>query len=71
MESAKMNLELVRDVDALKIKCINEYKEVIRQMQKGYKPNYNLLLDSISFIELVNNSQLNNISLILQYLLNK
>lgn len=40
------------DVIALKQKVINEYNNVIKQFNRGYKPDLNLILDQLVLIEL-------------------
>lgn len=40
------------DVIALKQKVINEYNDVIKQFNRGYKPDLNLILDQLVLIEL-------------------
>lgn len=71
MESAKMNIKLQGDVDVLKYKCISEFNEVIKKLNKGHRPKYQNILEKISIIELVTNNQLQNEQFIIQYFLNK
>ena len=40
------------DVIALKQKVINEYNDIIKQFNRGYKPDLNLILDQLVLIEL-------------------
>lgn len=63
------------DVDALnnlKKKVSNEFYKLICKAKKGYKSDYEFLLEEISFIELIQNNEINNkLSLTaLQYYLN-
>ena len=63
------------DVDALnklKKKISEEFYKLMRQVRKGYKPNYEFILEEISFIELIQNDEIDNkLSLTaLQYYLN-
>ena len=49
------------DVDALnklKKNVIDEFYKLICQVRKGYKPNYECILEEISFIELIQNNEL-------------
>ena len=39
-------------MDALKHKTIARYNEFIKQVKKGYKPDYSEILDLICFINL-------------------
>lgn len=63
------------DVDALnklKKKVSEEFYKLLCQVRKGYKPDYEFILEEISFIELIKNSEIDEkISLTaLQYYLN-
>lgn len=60
------------DVDALKQKVSKEFFELICKAKKGYRPNYEHILEEISFIELFESDQLDDkLSLTtLQYYLN-
>lgn len=57
------------DVDALKLKIIDEYNEFICKVKQGYKPNYEFILEEISFIN--NMDDLDNESMLQYYLNNK
>lgn len=49
------------DVDALnklKKNVIEEFYKLICQVRKGYKPNYECILEEISFIELIQNNEI-------------
>jgi len=35
-----MNIKLQEDVDVLKYKCISEFNEVIKKLNKGHRPKY-------------------------------
>ena len=63
------------DVDALnklKKKVSEEFYKLMCQVRKGYKLDYEFILEEISFIELILNNKINNkLSLTaLQYYLN-
>ena len=63
------------DVDALnklKKKVSEEFYKLICRVRKGYKPNYEFILEEISFIELIQNNEIDSkLSLTaLQYYLN-
>ena len=63
------------DVDALnklKKKVSKEFYKLMCQVRKGYKLDYEFILEEISFIELIQNNKINNkLSLTaLQYYLN-
>lgn len=60
------------DVDALKDKTINEFFNLLCKVRKGYKLDYELILEEISFIELIQNNDIDpRLSLTaLQYYLN-
>ena len=63
------------DVDALnklKKKVSEEFYKLMCQVRKGYKPDYESILEEISFIELIQNNEIDNkLSLTaLQYYLN-
>lgn len=57
-------------VDVLKEKAIKEYNKILKQLQNGYTPNLNILMDLISFINLPQNS-LDNQDFVAEYLLNR
>lgn len=68
-------LRLIMDVDVLnnlKKKVSNEFLKLIYQIQKGQKPNYEFILEEISFINLIKNREIDDkLSLTaLQYYLN-
>lgn len=60
------------DVDALKDKVIEDFTNLICEIRKGYKPNYQTILEEISFIDLIENNKIDTkLSLIaLQYYIN-
>ena len=58
---------LNQDVDALKQKVIDEFKQLLKQVRKGYKPDYEFILQEISLIELW---QLDNTDFFKQFYLN-
>lgn len=68
-------LRIVMDVDALndlKKKVSDEFFQLICKVRKGYKPDYEFILEEISFIELIKNREIDDkLSLnALQYYLN-
>lgn len=40
------------DVDALRKKTIKDFEAFLAKVKKGYKPNYDIILDEIDYIEL-------------------
>lgn len=46
------NSYLNQDVDALKYKVISEFKQLLKKIRKGYRPDYEFILQEISLIEL-------------------
>ena len=51
------------DVDALsklKKKVSEEFYKLIFQVRKGYKPDHEYILEEISFIELIQNNEIDN-----------
>ena len=73
-----LSLALLRigmDVDALndlKKKVSEEFFQLMCRVRKGYKPNYEFILEEISFIDLIKNKEIDDkLSLTaLQYYLN-
>ena len=61
------NSYLNQDVDALKYKVISEFKQLLKKIRKGYRPDYEFILQEISFIEL---QQLDNTDFFKQFYLN-
>lgn len=63
---------MVTDVDALKGKVAEEFTMLLCEIRKGYKPNYEFILEEISFIDLIQHNEIDRkLSLIaLQYYLN-
>lgn len=61
------NSNLNQDVDVLKQKIINEYNQLLKKVRKGYKPDYEFILQEISLIELW---QLDNTDFFKQFYLN-
>lgn len=57
------------DATVLKEKIISDFTNFLCQVRKGYKPNYEILLEEISFVDLIQNNDLDeNFSLtVLQY----
>ena len=56
--------------DALKDKVIKEFCDLIRDIKKGYHPDYEFILEEISFIDLIENNDIDNALIALQYYLN-
>ena len=68
-------LRIVMDVDALndlKKKGSEEFFQLMCRVRRGYKPNYEFILEEISFIDLIKNREIDDkLSLTaLQYYLN-
>ena len=68
-------LRIVMDVDALndlKKKVSEELFQLMCRVRRGYKPNYEFILEEISFIDLIKNREIDDkLSLTaLQYYLN-
>lgn len=58
------------DVDALKDKVIEEFKNLICSVKKGYHLDYEFILEEISFIDLIEKNDIKNSLIALQYYLN-
>lgn len=63
------------DVDALnklKRKVFEEFNTLLCRVKKGYRPDYEFILEEISFIDLIQNNELDSELLLtaLQYYLN-
>lgn len=67
-----VKLAVVDALNDLKKKVIQEFGVLLTKVKKGYKLDYEFLLEEISFIELIQNNELdNNLPLTaLQYYLN-
>ena len=68
-------LRIVMDVDALndlQKKVSEEFFQLMCRVRRGYKPNYEFILEEISFIDLIKNREIDDkLSLTaLQYYLN-
>ena len=68
-------LRIVMNVDALndlKKKVSEEFFQLMCRVRRGYKPNYEFILEEISFIDLIKNMEIDDkLSLTaLQYYLN-
>lgn len=63
---------MLKDVDALKEKVTREFTSLLCEIRKGYKPDYEFILEEISFIDLIQHNEIDRkLSLIaLQYYLN-
>lgn len=59
----------IQDVDALKKKAIKRYEDFLSKVKKGYRPDYQEILNLICFINLP--AKLDNHEFIKQQLLNK
>ena len=64
-----LKLKTLQVVDALKLKTIDRYKCFLNKIKKGYKPDYQEILDLICFINLP--ITIDNSDFIKQQLLNK
>lgn len=49
---------MVTDVDALKKKVAKEFTSLLCEIRKGYKLDYELILEEISFIDLIQNNEI-------------
>lgn len=59
------------DVDALKLKIIQDFSKFLCEVRKGYKPNYDFILEEISLVDILQNCDSDKTFLItLQYYLN-
>lgn len=58
------------DVDALKQKTIRDFQGLIKQVKKSIRPNYEFILQEISFIDLLQKYELDNDEFIKQFYLN-
>lgn len=63
---------IVDALNKLKSKTAEEFSKFLCKVSKGYKPDYQFILEEISFIDLIENKEIDdNLSLIaLQYYLN-
>lgn len=61
------NSYLSPDADVLKQKVITEFKQLLKKIRKGYRPDYEFILQEISLIELW---QLDNTDFFKQFYLN-
>ena len=61
------NSYLNQDVDALKQKIISEFTQLLKKIRKGYRPDYEFILQEISLVELW---QLDNTDFFKQFYLN-
>ena len=56
-------LRIVMDVDALndlKKKVSEEFFQLMCRVRRGYKPNYEFILEEISFIDLIKNREIDD-----------
>lgn len=67
MDCAKLPYQS-KDVDALKQKVICEFEKFLKKLRKGYKNNYEFILEEISLIEILND--LDNAEFFKQFYLN-
>lgn len=58
------------DVDVLKEKVITEFDQLFRRIKKGYKPDYEFILQEISLIQLLENQTLDSSDFYKQFYLN-
>ena len=61
------NSYINQDVDVLKQKVISEFIQLLKKIRKGYRPDYEFILQEISLIELW---QLDNTDFFKQFYLN-
>ena len=52
---------MVKDVDALKKKVTKEFISLLCDIKKGYKLDYEFILEEISFIDLIQNNEIDEI----------
>ena len=57
-------------VDALKDKVICEYKELLKYLERGHRYDYQLILEEISLIELLEENEVNRSEFVEQFYLN-
>ena len=67
MDYVTNNSNLNQDVAVLKEKVITEFIKLLKKIRKGYKPDYEFILQEISLIELW---QLDNTDFFKQFYLN-
>lgn len=67
MDYVTNNSNLNQDVAVLKEKVITEFTKLLKKIRKGYKPDYEFILQEISLIELW---QLDNTDFFKQFYLN-
>lgn len=72
MACAKKNLteQQIAHVDALKKKVICEFQDWMIRLQKGHKDDYNLILEKISLIELIESFDIEDPLFINQFYIN-
>ena len=49
---------MVTDVDALKKKVAKEFTSLLCEIRKGYKLDYEFILEEISFIDLIQHNEI-------------
>ena len=49
---------MLKDVDALKEKVTREFTSLLCEIRKGYKPDYEFILEEISFIDLIPHNEI-------------
>ena len=49
---------MVTDVDALKKKVAKEFTSLLCELRKGYKLDYEFILEEISFIDLIQHNEI-------------
>lgn len=57
-------------VDALKDKVICEYKELLKYLERGHRYDYQLILEEISLVELLEENEVNRSEFVEQFYLN-
>lgn len=59
-----------QDVDALKKKVIKEFTQLLKKLKKGYREDYEFILQEISLIQLLESQDIDNAVFFKQFYLN-
>ena len=59
-----------QDVDALKKKVIKEFTQLLKKLKKGYREDYEFILQEISLIQLLESQDIDNTVFFKQFYLN-
>lgn len=65
-----LNLEVVDAVERLKRKAAKEYFNLICKIKKGHRPDYEFLLEEISFLDMLDELDERTKNKVLSYYLN-